>query len=96
MASPMAKRGGAVSDLAILRAFAAKLRHPAEGLLERVLAVYVDNQPARVYDHFYGLLEAKADLVGYALFDRLPRGLPEEPPGTRRSVTAPVRPRARD
>ncbi len=66
------------TDLAILRAFAAKLGHRAERLLERVFSVYVENQPSKVYDHFYGLLEAKPDLVGYALFDRLPRPLPEE------------------
>jgi hypothetical protein len=32
---------------------------------------YVGNQATRARDHFYGLREAKPDLVGFALFDRL-------------------------
>ena len=32
---------------------------------------YVQNQPRRAYDHFYALKEARDDLLGYALFDRL-------------------------
>jgi ABC-type taurine transport system ATPase subunit len=58
------------TDLAILRGFAEKLKHPAMEYLDRPFVHYVQNQPNRARDHFHGLREAKADLVGYALFDR--------------------------
>jgi hypothetical protein len=58
-------------DLAILRAFAEKLAHPAHALLKRPFVCYVENQPAKARDHFHGLREAKPDLVGLALYDRL-------------------------
>ena len=61
------------SDLAILRAFAAKLQHAAKANLESPLVHYVENQPSRARDHFYGLLEAKPDLVGFLLNDRMER-----------------------
>jgi hypothetical protein len=32
---------------------------------------YVGNQPQKARDHFYGLREAKPDLVGCAVYDRL-------------------------
>lgn len=67
------------TDLAILRAFAKTLEHPAEALLERPFVHYVANQPPRARDHFHGLREAKADLVGMAIYDRLDRLLPEDP-----------------
>lgn len=60
------------TDLAILRAFAATLAHPATQFLERPFVHYVStNLPQRARDHFYGLQEAKQDLVGIALFDRI-------------------------
>ncbi|MBX3268974.1 MAG: AAA family ATPase [Sandaracinaceae bacterium] len=59
------------TDLAILRAFAETLEHPIRPFLERPFVHYVANQPAPARDHFYGLREAKPDLVGVALFDRL-------------------------
>ena len=59
------------TDLAILRAFAEKLEHTAISLLSRPFVHYVLNQPGKARDHFYGLREAKQDLVGFALFDRL-------------------------
>ncbi len=59
------------TDLATLRAFAARLDHPAKGLLERPFVHYVGNRPSKARDHFYGLREAKADLAGVALYDRL-------------------------
>lgn len=59
------------TDLAILRAFAENLNHPALSVLERPFVHYVANQPARAKGHFYGLREAKSDLVGLALYDRL-------------------------
>ena len=63
------------TDLAILRAFAAKLQHVARSDLESPFVHYVENQPPRARDHFYGLLEAKPDLVGFLLNDRMARPL---------------------
>ena len=40
-------------------------------ILERPFVRYVGNQAQEAHRHFHGLREAKADLVGYALFDRL-------------------------
>ncbi|MBF0560819.1 MAG: AAA family ATPase [Alphaproteobacteria bacterium] len=59
------------TDLAILLAFARRLDHPAKGHLERPFVHYVANQPQKARDHFYGLREAKQDLVGLAIYDRL-------------------------
>ncbi len=63
------------TDLAILRRFAATLGHPAAPLLERPFVHYVYNQPTKARNHFYGLREAKQDLVGIAIFDRLERSV---------------------
>ena len=57
------------TDLAILRAFAKILAHPVEEVLEQPFVHYVSNQPSKAREHFHGLREAKADLVGVALFD---------------------------
>jgi ABC-type transport system involved in cytochrome c biogenesis ATPase subunit len=60
------------TDLAILQAFAAILNHPAAKALERPFVHYLTtNLPQRARNHFVGLQEAKPDLVGFALFDRL-------------------------
>jgi hypothetical protein len=60
------------TDLAILRAFARLLEHEAEGLLQRPFVKYIEsNLPQRARDHFFGLKEAKDDLAGVAVFDRL-------------------------
>ncbi len=67
------------TDLALLRAFAGKLNHPAQELLERPFVHYVGNQTASVSRHFFGLREAKSDLVAFAVFDRLNRALPDYP-----------------
>ncbi len=67
------------TDLAILRAFAETLEHPARTVLERPFVHYVANQPGPSRDHFYGLREAKSDLVGVALFDRLDTTLNSDP-----------------
>jgi ABC-type arginine transport system ATPase subunit len=67
------------TDLAILRAFAEKLEHPARSFLERPFVRYVANQPASARDHFYGLREAKSDLAGVALYDRLDLQLNDDP-----------------
>jgi len=66
------------TDLAILRAFAEVLNHPVKAVLERPFVHYVQNQPNEAQKHFYGLREAKRDLVGIAIYDRLEQGLPQD------------------
>lgn len=68
------------TDLSILQAFARQLAHPASDHLERPFVHYVGNQASRARDHFIGLREAKPDLVGIAIYDRLEREL-QQPPG---------------
>lgn len=64
------------TDLSILRTFAKVLDHPAQQHLERPFVHYVEtNLPQRARDHFNGLREAKSDLVGIAIFDRLEKEL---------------------
>ncbi|HRX86575.1 MAG TPA: AAA family ATPase [Phycisphaerae bacterium] len=64
------------TDLAVLLAFAHVLSHPAARLLEKPFVHYVSTSlPQRARDHFHGLREAKDDLVGIAIFDRLDREL---------------------
>lgn len=67
------------TDLAILRTMAETLDHPALEWLERPFVHYVENQPRKAQEHFYGLREAKPDLAGFALYDRLERPLPPDP-----------------
>jgi hypothetical protein len=67
------------TDLAILRTFAAVLDHPVQAALERPFVHYVENKPGKARDHFYGLKEAKPDLQGFALFDRLGMELDTSP-----------------
>ena len=67
------------TDLAILRAFAEKLSHEVMTVLERPYVYYVGNQPGKARDHFYGLREAKPDLVGFCLYDRIPDELQKRP-----------------
>lgn len=64
------------TDLAILQAFARTLGHPAAGALERPFVHYLTtNLPNKAREHFYGIREAKPDLVGVALFDRIDKPL---------------------
>jgi AAA domain, putative AbiEii toxin, Type IV TA system/AAA ATPase domain len=65
------------TDLAILRRLAQRLNHPAQAVLsDSVPVMYLgSNKPQEARDHFQGLREAKSDLVGFALFDRLDREL---------------------
>lgn len=64
------------TDLAILKAFARILEHPALVWLEMPFVHYVTtNLPQKAREHFHGLREAKSDLVGIALFDRFERAL---------------------
>jgi len=68
---------GSASDLEILRSFAEILENgQAAKALSRPFVHYVSNNlPQRCRDHFYGLREAKPDLIGVALFDRLDKEL---------------------
>ncbi|MBK8916097.1 MAG: AAA family ATPase [Phycisphaerales bacterium] len=66
------------TDLSILQSFARTLKHEAARDLERPFVCYVGNQPDGVRRHLFGLREAKPDLVGVALFDRLERPLPDD------------------
>ncbi len=60
------------TDLAILQAFAERLRHQrAIQALQRPFVHYTGNLPAKASDHFHGLREAFPHLKGLALFDRL-------------------------
>jgi hypothetical protein len=68
------------TDLAILKALAEKLEHPAVQYLERPFVHYVVNQPAKARDHFYGLREAQPNLVGVAIFDHLETTLQSNTP----------------
>jgi ABC-type branched-subunit amino acid transport system ATPase component len=69
------------TDLAILQAFAETLGHPAVKFLERPFVHYLTtNLPTKAREHFFGILEAKPDLVGFALFDRIDKPLKSETP----------------
>ena len=65
------------TDLAILRRLADRLNHPAKAVLhDSVPVMYLgSNQPQDARNHFQCLREAKPDLVGIAIFDRLEREL---------------------
>ncbi|MCS6927858.1 MAG: AAA family ATPase [Saprospiraceae bacterium] len=64
------------TDLAILKAFAQQLQHAkAIEALDRPFVRYVGNQPAKAREHFYALREAKIDLIGVAIFDRIDKQL---------------------
>ncbi|MDZ7338277.1 MAG: AAA family ATPase [candidate division KSB1 bacterium] len=67
------------TDLSILRALAKLLNHPAQEILERPFVYYVANQPRKAQEHFYALRDAKPDLAGIAIYDRLETGLPGDP-----------------
>lgn len=67
------------TDLAILHALAGRLNHPAQEALERPFVHYVANQPRKAQEHFHALREAKPDLVGIAIYDRLETTPPEDP-----------------
>ncbi|NJM37083.1 MAG: AAA family ATPase, partial [Akkermansiaceae bacterium] len=65
------------TDLAILRRLAQRLEHPASEVLSDSVPVFYlgNNKPQEARDHFQGLREAKSNLVGIALFDRLDKEL---------------------
>ncbi|MFQ3583054.1 MAG: AAA family ATPase [Chloracidobacterium sp.] len=66
------------TDLAMLHAFAKALNHEAQQHLERPFVHYVGNQPRKAQEHFHALREAKNDLVGIAIYDRLGLELPSD------------------
>lgn len=72
------------TDLSILKAFANILDHNAKEALEKPFVHYVLNQPRKAQEHFYGLREAKPDLVGIAVYDRLENSPPADPNITQR------------
>jgi predicted ATPase len=65
------------TDLAILARLAERLDHPAKSVLNDLVPVnYLgNNKPNEAREHFEGLREAKPDLVGFVLFDRLDKEL---------------------
>ncbi|MFZ5654336.1 MAG: ATP-dependent nuclease [Pseudomonadota bacterium] len=67
------------TDLAMLRAFSIVLDHPARQYLDRPFVHYVANQPRKAQEHFHALREAKNDLTGVAIYDRLEANLPDDP-----------------
>ncbi len=68
------------TDLAILKAFAETLDHKASKFLERPFVHYVANNPNGARQHFYGLMEAKKDLVGIAIYDQIDTELQKNQP----------------
>jgi hypothetical protein len=67
------------TDLAVLQAFAATLKHPAAEVLTSPFVHYVGNQPQEARKHFRGLAAAKPDLVGMLICDHLDRRLQATP-----------------
>ncbi len=67
------------TDLNILQGFAETLGHPARTVLERPFVHYIQNLPQKAREHFHGLREAKRDLIGFTLCDRIEKGLQSTP-----------------
>lgn len=65
------------TDLSILQSLSERLEHPAREVLARPFVHYVLNQPSKARGHFFGIREAKGDLVGFSLFDHLEVSLQE-------------------
>ncbi len=64
------------TDLDMLRGFARLLDHPVNHSLDQVFFHPIgSNVPELARKHFFALREAKADLIGYALFDNIPNEL---------------------
>ena len=57
------------TDLSILQELAKTLNHAAAEYLALPFPHFVDNQPRAAHRHFYGLREAKQDLVGIGIYD---------------------------
>ncbi len=67
------------TDLNILRAFAEKLKHPAQKPLRDPFLFSIGNQPNKGREHFHDLLEAKPDLVGFLIVDDDAPNLQDDP-----------------
>jgi hypothetical protein len=63
------------TDLAVLQAFAELLNHPAKAVLDQPFVHYAGNVPAKAKEHFFGLREAKPNLVGIAIYDSIQQDL---------------------
>lgn len=64
------------TDLDIVQEFAKRLEHPAQAVLDHPFVHYIGNdQPQRARKHFFGLREAKEDLVGIVILDRCEKEL---------------------
>lgn len=74
------------SDLGILQAFAAVLKHPAAKHLDTAFVQYVGNDHRSASRHFHALREARGDLVGVLLLDRLEQGKPGDEPGLKKMM----------
>ena len=75
------------SDLSILKEFAIFLEHPAKEHLQTPLVKYLCNdRPNDARRHFYALREAKKDLVGMLLMDRLKHGDTDDEPGLKKTM----------
>jgi energy-coupling factor transporter ATP-binding protein EcfA2 len=69
------------TDLAMLLAFAEKLDHPVKSHLGMPFVHYVStNIPQKAREHFYGIAEAKKDLVGISIFDHIEQVMKSEFP----------------
>lgn len=67
------------SDLRILQAFASHLEHPAIQFLQAPLVKYLGtNLPQNARKHFHDLREAKHDLAGVLILDRIEKPLQNE------------------
>ena len=67
------------TDLSILQAFSEKLRHPTQEILRAPYTYDIGNRQGKAHKHFYALREAKPDLVGFCLLDRIPGQLRKVP-----------------
>ena len=67
------------TDLPILQAFAKKLGHPVQTMLKTPYVYYVENRPSKARKHFWAMQEAKKDLVGFCLSNRIPKKLHSQP-----------------
>ena len=67
------------TDLPILQAFAEEVDHPAQTILKGSYVYYVENRPSKARKHFYAMREAKKNLVGFCLFDRISNELNTQP-----------------
>ncbi len=64
------------TDANILKALAKKINHPVNEYLEQAFFHYINSNDAqRARDHFYGLREAREDLIGILILDNTDKNL---------------------